>query len=247
MTTPTELGPDLPLTDGEVLAALVGLEHWDELTEAGVVEPVETAVVERIASTVTAAGPARAPGHRARPETRRPARPRARWYVAAAALVAAVTAAVVVVPTLGEQPAQVAEATVLLDRAAAVVTDPVAQPGQWWRVTSTLVGLGVAAEEQTSPQRIYRLTQTDVRYLPVGGAAAGYLVAGQRRYLAQVSGPPGPLPAPEPGAGRARASPCRPTRRTRGPRPRPSGWRRCPATRARCARCSRASGPAGRR
>ncbi len=201
MTTPTELGPDLPLNDGEVLAALVGLDAWDQLTEVGVVAPVDVALVERIASTVSTARPARDPGHRTRAQTRRPARSHPRWYVAAAALVAAVTAVVVVVPTLGDQPTQVAEAAVLLDRAAAsVAADPIARPGQWWRVTTTTVGLGVAGGEQTSPQRIYRLAQTDVRYLPVAGAAAGYLVVGPRRYLAQVSGPTGPLPSPAPGA-----------------------------------------------
>jgi hypothetical protein len=195
-TTPIE--PDGPLTDREVLDGLEALEIWPELTRAGGVTAVRPELVEHLAGTVPATGRPRPAGHRALPAP--PARPRRGWwYAAGAALVAAVTAAAVVVPTLGEQPPQVAEASVLLDRAAAAEAEAAPAPGQWWRMTSTLVGLGVANGEQTSPQRVYRLTQTVVRYLPVAPGRPGYLVAGDRRYLTQVSGPAGPLPSTEPG------------------------------------------------
>jgi hypothetical protein len=198
MTTTTPIEPDGPLTDRDVLEGLEALELWPELTRAGEVAAVRPELVEHLAGTVPATGRARPVGHRALPA--RPARTRRGWwYAAGAALVAAVTAAVVVVPTLGEQPPQVAEASVLLDRAAAAEAEVAPAPGQWWRTTSTLVGLGVANGEQTSPQRVYRLTQTVVRYLPVAPGRPGYLVAGDRRYLAQVSGPSGPLPSTEPG------------------------------------------------
>jgi hypothetical protein len=198
--TTTPLEPDLPLSDDQVLAALRDLEAWDDLTAAAVVPEVDPALVERLAARIPTDAPARPAGHRAAGP--RPHGTRRRWPLVVTGLVAAAAAVVgvAVVPTLGDQPAQVAEASVLLDQAAAAEADLVPQPGQWWRMTSTLVGLGVANGEQTSPPRVYRIAETDVRYLPVSGTRPGYLAAGDRRYLAQVSGPPGPMPSTDLGS-----------------------------------------------
>lgn len=200
MTT-TPLEPDLPLTDDQVLAELHALEEWGDLAAAARVPAVDPALVDRLAARVDAAAQPRPVGHRAVAPPRQPGS-RRRWALVATGLVAAAAAVVgvVVVPTLGEQPAQVAEAAELLDRAAAAEPDLVPQPGQWWRLTSTLVGLGVANGEQTSPPRVYRTAETDVRYVPVSGTRPGYLASGDRRYLAQVSGPSGPLPSTDPGS-----------------------------------------------
>jgi hypothetical protein len=193
------------LTDDAVVLALESLDPWDDLARAGRVPAVDPLLVERLATTRRAPADVRDRRRRAARSARRG--PGASWWMAGAALVAAATAVLVVLPTLGEQPRQAAEAGVLLDRAASAVADQTARPGQWWRVTSQMVALGVADGEQTSPQRVYRLAETDVRYLAVSAGRIGYLVAGERRYLAQVSGPPGPLPRTKGGSVELLAAP----------------------------------------
>ncbi len=200
MTTPT-YEPEGTLTDAEVLGAFTSLEGWREVASAGQVDRVDGAFVERLAASVPWS-PAPSVLRSTREAVHRRRR-RRRWAIGAvtAGLVAAVTAAVVVLPTLGDAPPQRAEAAVLLDLAAAAVTpDPPARDNQWWRVVSSMNGVGIANGEQTSPQRIFRIAETVTRYRSADGRSPLYQLSSPRVFLSQLSGPTGPLPAALPGS-----------------------------------------------
>ncbi len=186
MTDPTL---DL-VTDHDVLAAYADLPGWDAVQASGAVPPVSVAAVDQAVATVGAEssvedlGTASVPRRRGR-----------RRVLVAASLVAAVTAAVVVLPSALRAPTASAEAASLLTRAADAIhaTDPVAAPGQWWRIESHGTNLMQAAgNDKSSPDPVYSSWLVDssrTQYAAVDGSRPSVVVDSPSHLVRKLSGP----------------------------------------------------------
>ena len=199
--TPAALEPHDRSLDQEVLEALRTLGHWDALTASGAVDPVDSELVRRLAAGVASSSalPFRVPARPGRRQRAAVPRPRTRgWYLGAAALVAAVTAAVVVIPSLGERPAQVAEAAAVLEQAADAASSasgPIAASDQWWRIRSVITALQSAGGE-AGASATYEMRLVRTEYVPVDVSRPSYLDDSSSVVLRHVSGPVEPrLPA----------------------------------------------------
>ena len=181
------------VTDHDVLAAYADLAGWDAVRAAGAVPPVSVAAVDQALAALSAEQSAE--GRDAEPTQRR----RGRRALVAVGLVAAVTAAALVLPSVLRAPSASAEAASLLTHAADSIhaTDPVAGPTQWWRIESHETYLSAVTESDkdgsTSPlpaAAAWLVDSSRVQYAAVDGSRPMVFVDSSR-VLRQVSGPPG--------------------------------------------------------
>lgn len=128
-----------------------------------------------------------------------PPRPAARrlWPVLPAA--AAVTLALVLGPALTGSPTASAEAVATLNEAADNITstDPVADPSQWWEVTTSGYAIAYLAGIDPHPDARVAVLQGRTRtdYLAVDGMRPTVSVDGTTPFLSQVAGPTVPSEA----------------------------------------------------
>ncbi|HEY5136256.1 MAG TPA: CU044_5270 family protein [Candidatus Nanopelagicales bacterium] len=186
MTDPT---PDL-ITDDDVLAAYDDLPGWDAVHASGAVAPVAVAAVDQAVAVVAAEStldeldPVPATRHRGR-----------RRGLVAVGLVAAVTAAVVVLPSALHAPTASAEAASLLTHVADAIraTDPAAAPGQWWRIESSGTNLmGAAVADTTSGGGVtatWLVTSSRIEYAAVDGTRPSVFVDSPTRVVRKLAGP----------------------------------------------------------
>jgi hypothetical protein len=187
MTDPTL---DL-VTDHDVLTAYADLPGFDAVVAAGAVPPVSVAAVDQAVAAVAAESSVEvldaAPAVAHRLGRRR--------VLVAAGLVAAVTAAVVVLPSALRAPTASASAASLLSHAADAIhaTDPVASPGQWWRIEShesyltTVTGTDEDAESLT--QSSWLAESRRVQYAAADGTRPSVIIDSGSRAVRQLAGP----------------------------------------------------------
>jgi RNA polymerase sigma-70 factor (ECF subfamily) len=186
MTDPTL---DL-VTDHDVLAAYADLPGWDAVRASGAVPPVSVGAVDQAVAAVAAESSlddldvAPAAHHRGR-----------RRVLVAAGLVAAMTAAVVVLPSALRAPTASAEAASLLAHAADAIhsTDPPAAPGQWWRIEShgtNLMGAAMADKTPgTAVEATWLVASSRTEYAAVDGSRPSVFVDSPSRVVRKLAGP----------------------------------------------------------
>lgn len=179
------------VTDHDLLSAYAGLEGWEAVTAAGAVPPVAPSVVEDAVAFVAAEAAVDA----LVAQRTSPWRGARRRTLVAAGLVAAVAAGALVLPSALRSPSASAAAASLLTRAADSIhaSDPVAAPGQWWRITTT----GVDAASGPTPSGAlgtWLVGRTVVSYLAVDGSRPTITVGSAGTLDRQVAGPAGSAP-----------------------------------------------------
>jgi RNA polymerase sigma-70 factor (ECF subfamily) len=186
MTDPTL---DL-VTDHDVLAAYADLPGWDAVRAAGAVPPVSHAAVDQAVAAVAAESSVE--GLDAAPVPHRRGR---RRVLMAAGLVAAVAAAVVVLPSALRAPSASVEAASLLTKAADAIhpTDPVARPDQWWRISSAGSSLSVVTGTEDDPAGLtsssWLVESTRTEYSSVDGQRPSVVVDSTTKVVRKLSGP----------------------------------------------------------
>jgi len=178
------------VTDDDVLAAYADLPGWAGVEASGAVRPVSVAAVDQAVAAVAAEHSVDAldlaPGAHSRGRRR---------VLVAAGLVAAVTAAVVVLPSALRAPTASAEAASLLTHAADAIhaTDPVAAPGQWWRIESHGTNLLGAATADTTPgtavETTWLVASSRTQYAAVDGSRPSVFVDSPTRVVRKLAGP----------------------------------------------------------
>ena len=185
MTDPTL---DL-VTDHEVLAAYADLPGWDAVQTAGAVPPVSVAAVDQALAALAAEQSVEELA--AEPAPRR----RGRRALVAVGLVAAATAAALVLPSVLRAPAASAEAASLLTHAADAIhaTDPAAGPTQWWRIESHETNLATVAEPDKdgapAPSTAWLVSSSRTQYAAVDGRRPTVFVDSGSHVVRQLAGP----------------------------------------------------------
>jgi len=185
MTDPTL---DL-VTDHDVLAAYADLPGWDAVQAAGAVPPVSAATVDRAVAAVAADKPVEALDAETAP------RRRGHRALVAVGLMAAVTAAALVLPSVLRAPAASAEAASLLTRAADAIhaIDPVAAPTQWWRIVSHETYVTTASEPDkagaAAPSSAWLISSSRTQYAAVEGRRPSVVVDSGSRVVRLLAGP----------------------------------------------------------
>jgi RNA polymerase sigma-70 factor (ECF subfamily) len=195
------------LCDDDISAALADLDGWTVVVAAGAVPAPHPEVVAAAVMAV------RAEAEDTRVAAQRPAtsvlgsttsaRQGGRRWLVGAGLVAAVTAAVVVVPSLVRAPSASAQAAALLTRAADSIhtTDPAASPGQWWRLTSSGENLSQATDLTSTALASWLVERTRVAYIAVDGSRPTVVVDAPSRVVRRLAGPAGSqAPPSDPGS-----------------------------------------------
>ncbi len=186
MTDPTL---DL-VTDHDVLAAYADLPGWDAVETAGAVRPVSVAAVDQAVAAVAAESSLEELD--VAPVAHRRGR---RRVLVAAGLCAAVTAAVVVLPSALRAPSASVEAASLLTHAADAIhsTDPTAAPGQWWRIEShgtNLMGAAMADKTPgTAVEATWLIASSRTEYAAVDGSRPSVFVDSPTRVVRKLTGP----------------------------------------------------------
>ncbi len=193
-----------PLSDADTVTALAELDTWDELRTAGAVSTDAAPAVDRAITAVTAA--IAAEPRRATAPAPTAARRDVRRLAVAGALVAAVTAAALVLPALVRAPSASAEAAGLLTRAADSITasDPATRPGQWWRLTTTGFALSMNPntnkDDAPATDAAWLVGRTRTTYVAVDGTRPTWFVDGPASPRRQVAGAAdGDAPTLDPG------------------------------------------------
>jgi RNA polymerase sigma-70 factor (ECF subfamily) len=189
MTDPTL---DL-VTDQDVLAAYADLPGWDAVRGAGAVAPASVAAVDQAVAAVTAESSVEvldgAPATRQHRGHRR--------SLVAVGLVAAVTAAALVLPSVLRAPSASAEAASLLTRSADAIhaSDPVASASQWWRVESSGSNLMQAATPDKGASvpstTSWLVSRARTAYVSVDGTRPSVVLDSPSHVVRQLSGPAG--------------------------------------------------------
>jgi hypothetical protein len=177
------------VTDHDVITAYADLPGWATVQASGAVPPVSAAAVDHAVAAVVAEHSVEELD--AAPLALRRGR---RRVLVAAGLVAAVTAAVFVLPSALRAPTASAEAASLLTHAADAIhsSDPVARPDQWWKISATSLHLhvGESTGEGSVSSATSVLTAYDyVSYVAVDGSRPTVTEVSPERLVAQISGP----------------------------------------------------------
>jgi RNA polymerase sigma-70 factor (ECF subfamily) len=181
------------VTDDDVIAAYAALPGWDAVHAAGSVPAVSVAAVDQAVAALTAEQSVECSVDEL--AALRPVRRRARRALVAAGLVAAVTTAALVLPSVLRAPSASAEAASLLTRSADAIhaTDPATTPSQWWRIESTGSYLTTGAEADraatASPSSTWLVESSRTEYSAVDGSRPSVFVDSTPRVVRRLSGP----------------------------------------------------------